>query len=68
MRLAAGSILLELVLILSFTPLKTEIDAAAAVEGATTIETLLGSLFPYLWIFLIIAFVGVIVYDMVLKK
>jgi len=68
MKLAAGSIFLEMILILSFLPLKTEVDALAVAEGAGTFETLLGTIFPYIWIFLIFVFAGVIVYDVVLKK
>jgi hypothetical protein len=68
MKLAAGSLFLEMILILSFLPLKTEVDALAAAEGATSFETLLGTIFPYLWIFLIIVFAGVIVFDVVIKK
>lgn len=68
MKIAAGSIFLEMILILSFLPLKAEVDALAIAEGAGNFESLLGTLFPYLWIFLIIIFAGVIVWDVALKK
>lgn len=55
-------------LILSFASLNAEVQALAVAEGAGTLETLLGTIFPYLWAFLIIAFAGVIVYDLVIKK
>ena len=68
MKVAAGSIFLELLLILSFLPLKNEVDLMAASETAGNFEALLSSLFPYLWLFLIIIFAGVIVWGVALKK
>ena len=68
MKLAAGSIFLEILLIFSYLPLKAEVDALAVAEGAGNFESLLATVFPLLWIFLIIILAGVIVYDMVIKK
>lgn len=68
MKLAAGSIFLLLILILAYSPLNVEVQAIASAEGATSIETLLGTLFPYIMVFLILVLGGVIAYDVVLKK
>ena len=68
MKLAAGSIFLLMILILSYSPLNTEVQAIAEAEDATSIETLLGSLFPYLMVFIIMVLCIVIIYDVVLKK
>lgn len=68
MKVTAGAIFLEMILIFSFIPLKAEVDALAVAEGAGNFEALLATVFPYLWIFLIIIFSGIIVWEMVLKK
>ena len=68
MKLAAGSIFLLMILILSYSPLNAEVQAIAEAEDATSIETLLGSLFPYLMVFIIMVLCIVIIYDVVLKK
>jgi len=68
MKVAAGSVFLLIILILAYAPLNAEVQAIAVAEGATSIETLLGTLFPYIMVFLIMMLSGVIVYDVVLKK
>lgn len=64
----AGLVLVMIVMILSFSPLKTAVDDIASEEGATAIQTLFGTLFPYLWIFFIIAIGGFLAYDIVKNK
>jgi hypothetical protein len=64
----AGSVFLEMIFVLSFLPLKAEVDALAIAEGAGNFESLLATIFPYLWIFLIIAFAGLIFYGLVFKN
>jgi hypothetical protein len=63
LKLAAGSIFVIILLILSFSPLNTDVQAIAAAETATSIEVLLGTVFPYLWVFIIIMFCGVAAFD-----
>lgn len=55
-----GLVFLDLILILSFTLLNTEVAAIAA-AGTTAIETLLATLFPYVMVFVILVFTGVTV-------
>jgi len=68
MKLAAGSLFLLIIMILAFSPLNTEVQTIATVETATSIEVLLGVLFPYVMVFLILVLGGVIAYDVVMKK
>lgn len=68
MKLAAGGVFLLIILILAFSPLNIEVQAMAIAEGATSIEVLLGLIFPYVMVFLILMLSGVIAYDVVLKK
>ena len=68
MKLAAGSLFLLIIMILAFSPLNTEVQAIATAETATSIEVLLGVLFPYIMVFLILILGAVIAYDVVMKK
>jgi hypothetical protein len=63
-----GSVFIEMLFIFSFLPLKSEVDALAVAEGAGNFESLLATVFPFLWIFLIIAFAGLIFYGLVFKN
>ena len=58
-----GLVFLEIILILAFALLNTEVQAIAAAEAATAIETLFGLLFPYVFVFVILFFGGAIVYE-----
>lgn len=44
-----------LLLILSFRPLNTEIQTIATAPEANSLEQIFGELFPYIWIFFIVA-------------
>jgi len=68
MKVAAGSIFLIMLMILSFLPLKTEVDALAVAEGAGNFETLLSTIFPFVWLFLIFVFASLVIYDVMVKK
>lgn len=59
----AAGIFIVLLMILSFSPLNVEVQAAASSESATAIETTLGLLFPYVWFFIVLMIMAVIAYD-----
>ena len=65
-RMAAG-IFLIILMVLAFSPLNTEVQAAASAESATAIETTIGMLFPYIWFFMVLMIIVVMIYD-VLKE
>lgn len=59
----AAGIFICVLMILAFSPLNVEVQAAASSETATAIETTTGLLFPYIWWFLIVMICGVVAYD-----
>jgi hypothetical protein len=59
----AAGFFLSVLMILAFSPLNTEVQAAATAESATAIETTTGLLFPYIWAFVIIMILVVTIYD-----
>jgi hypothetical protein len=59
----AAGFFLTLLMILAFSPLNVEVQAAASSETATSIETTIGVLFPYIWWFLIVMICAVVAYD-----
>ena len=61
----AGLLLIIVMFILSFLPLNAEIQSIAIAEGASTLQTYLGILFPYFWIIITLITMGVFISDVV---
>lgn len=59
----AAGFFLVLLLVLAYSPLNLEVQAAATSESATSIETTIGVLFPYIWWFIIVMICAVVAYD-----
>jgi hypothetical protein len=61
----AGLVLLEILLVILFPTLNTNIQTISNAENATTLDKTAGVLLPYGILFIIIILAAVIVYDVV---